>query len=322
MVKLGFIGCGTHASANLYPCLRFAECELVAVCDPVEDRRQYCARAFGAQRAYARHAELLATEDLDGVLICGPAEMHYQVALDALDKGLHVFIEKPPAPTAREARDIQTKAASAGRVAMVAFMKRFAQKYKLAHEISAKPAFGGRRHLLLRYSHGAKTDRHQAHTLITIHAVDLVRHFMGEVKAAHVAHIPAGEGWSLSAQFQCEQGTATLISQATAPGVLERLELTGDGEFLVVDEVATLTHFTQGDSIWSPPVGTLYRNNFALQTSDNASAELQGYAGEVRAFVEAVRTDTPPPYSTIDDAVRAMEIIEAIEGIDWGTVER
>jgi predicted dehydrogenase len=321
MVRLGFIGCGTHATMNLYPCLRLADCRLLAVCDPVDGRREHCARVFGAPRQYAEHAELLEKEGLDAVMICGPAAMHHQVALDALRSGLHVFIEKPPAPTLAAAREIRDAARAAGRIYMCAFMKRFAQKYVLAAQLSAKPEFGGRQHLLLRYSHGAKIDPHGTLTLMTIHAIDLVRHFMGEITAAQICRNDVDGASSFTVQLRCERGPATLVSLATAPGVTERLELTGKGQSIVVDEVATLSHFVMGPSIWAPPVATLYRNNFPLQTMDNSSAELQGYAGEVRAFIDAVRTGTPPAVATIDDAVRAMQIIEAIENTTWGTVE-
>jgi predicted dehydrogenase len=321
MVRVGFIGCGNHATTNLYPSLRFAECELLAVCDPVDDRREYCARVFGAQRQYAQHRELLEKEELDAVFICGPSSMHHQVAIEALQRGLHVFIEKPPAPSYAQAKEIRDAARQAGKICMCAFMKRFAQKYELAMQLSDAPEFGGRQHLLLRYSHGARMGVRDTLSLMTVHAIDLVRHFMGEVSRVQVCNTTVDGGSSLTAQLQCQRGPATLISQATMPGVAEHLEITGKGHFIIVDEVATLMHFGPSGNIWGPPAATLYRNNFPLQTRDNSSLEIQGYAGEVRAFVNAVKTNTPPAVSTIDDAVRAMQIIEAIENVTWGDAE-
>ena len=71
--RIGFVGCGTHATQNLYPSLRFAGCELVAAADPIEERRDYVRRHFGAQRVYSGYEEMLEQESLDGVMVCGPA---------------------------------------------------------------------------------------------------------------------------------------------------------------------------------------------------------------------------------------------------------
>ena len=321
MTRLGFIGCGTHASANLYPCVRNSPIELVAICDPIEERLSACARKFGPTRTYADHRELLEREQLDAVFVCGPPAMHHEVSLEAFRRGLHVFVEKPPAPDAAGARQLRDAARSAGKLGMVGFMKRFAQKVQLAESIAASPEFGGLRHMFLRYSHGARMGPHSTHTLMSIHAVDLVRHFMGEVTRVQVCQFPVGEGWSLSMNLDCARGPATLVCQASAPGVKERLELTGDGQMIVVDELATLTHYREGAGIWEPPVGTRYENNFALQTDANSSAEIQGYAGEVRAFIEAVASGNPLTRATLDDAVRAMEIVEAIEHATWEGLE-
>ena len=252
-------------------------------------------------------------------MICGPAAMHHEVALEALRRGLPVFLEKPPAPTYLATREIAAAAATAGVVCMCGFMKRYAQKYQLAAKISDEPAFGGRQHLLLRYSHAAKGDAHGTLTLMTIHAIDLVRHFMGEVSRIQVCQRDVNGGHSLTAQMLCQRGPATLVSQATAPAVTERLELTGIGQAITVDELSSLAHVVTGKSIWSPPVATLYGNNFPLQTADNLSLEIQGYAGEVRAFVDAVKARRPG-VGTIDDAARAMQIAEAMESVAWGEV--
>lgn len=321
MLRLGFIGCGTHATMNLYPALRFAPCELVAVADPLEDRRAYCARVFGAKQAYSDYGQMLEREKLDAVIVCGPPKLHHEAGVRALKAGLHVMVEKPPAETLEGVLELRQAARDAKRVCMCAFMKRFAQKYRKAFEISQRPDFGGRQHLLVRYSHGAAMDAGRTYPLMAIHAIDLVRHFMGDARRVQLARMDISGGTSVAAVFQCEQGIATLISMSSEPAVMERLELTGDGEKIVVDELSTLVHYGRGKDIWAPPSATLLAGNPTLQTEANASGEIQGYIGEVREFVSAATENRPPCGATIDDGVRAMQIIKCIEPVTWGEVE-
>lgn len=80
--------------------------ELVAVADP----------AFGSDRPvpdelrdlarYTDHREMLARGDLDGVIVASPSEMHVSHALDCLDAGVAVLIEKPVAVDREQARPL------------------------------------------------------------------------------------------------------------------------------------------------------------------------------------------------------------------------
>ena len=53
-LRIGFIGCGRHATKALYPSLRYAGIDLAAVCDIDENAARRNARWFGAERTYTR----------------------------------------------------------------------------------------------------------------------------------------------------------------------------------------------------------------------------------------------------------------------------
>ena len=96
-LRVGFIGCGRHATKMLYPSLHLARIELAAVCDIDESKAQRNAKWFGAQSVYTDHKQMLENEKLDGVLICTSPTTHTTLALDCIERGLPVFVEKPPA---------------------------------------------------------------------------------------------------------------------------------------------------------------------------------------------------------------------------------
>lgn len=311
--KIGFVGCGTHADVNLYPSLRFADCELTAAADLYEERRERARRAHGADRVYDDYREMFEREKLDAAVVCGPPGLHHEAALAAMENGLHVLVEKPPAETLQQAEQMLRTARRTGRICMVAFMKRFAQKYVAAKRMMQREDFGRATHLLLRYSFNVDRDRRSFLAGMCSHPLDLARYFMGDYRRMQARWNDSEGGLTLSLNCAFENGgTGTLVMSGRAPAVMERLELTGEGAMLVVDDVATLEYYPRAEKRWRPPLKQVRRPNFALQTEENNSLVLQGYAGEVREFVDAVREGRSPRTSTIEDGVALMRIVEKL----------
>ncbi|MFQ6098286.1 MAG: Gfo/Idh/MocA family protein, partial [Armatimonadota bacterium] len=97
-LRFAFIGCGSHASSCLQPCIPLIpELDFVATCDLDEKKAESCARRFGALRSYTDWRRMVEHEQLDAVGICGPPELHLEVGIRCLEAGLHVFLEKPHA---------------------------------------------------------------------------------------------------------------------------------------------------------------------------------------------------------------------------------
>ncbi len=323
-VQVGFIGCGTHASMNLYPSLRFTPARLVAVADLYEERRERIGRVYNVPRVYDDYVKLLDEErDLDAVLISGPPKLHHEAAIAAMESGLHVYCEKPPAEDLAGTEEMLEVSRSTGRICMVGFMKRFAQKYAMAKEISAREEFGRPTHLLLRYSFKTGGGRLRGFLAgMASHAFDLARHFMGDFRRIHALWSDPDQGIILTLSVEFASGaTGVIVMSSVAPGVVERLELTGEGAMVVVDDVATLEYYPRVDTVWKPLPREVHRPNMALQTPENSSLYLQGYAGEIAAFIEAVSADTPPPVATIEDGVEMMRIVELLSGGESGTFE-
>jgi predicted dehydrogenase len=131
-LRVGVVGGGLIAQAMHLPYLahlsdRF---EVVALADPSARVRDGVGRRFGIPDTYPGHRELLERTDLDAVLICAPAAAHAEIALAALDAGLHVFVEKPMCLTLAAADEIVRAAGEAGRVVQVGYMNRFDPAYE------------------------------------------------------------------------------------------------------------------------------------------------------------------------------------------------
>jgi len=106
-VKCGVLGAGWWGTfAHIPGIIGHPQAELVAIQSRNADEARKVAEAFGVCHACQTDDELLAIEDLDAVVVSSTPNMHYAQARAALERGLHVLVEKPMTLTAAEAREL------------------------------------------------------------------------------------------------------------------------------------------------------------------------------------------------------------------------
>ncbi|GHV58598.1 oxidoreductase [Spirochaetia bacterium] len=122
--KLAIVGAGSMAD---YHCKGFsrAGAEVVAIADMDTSR----ARAFGEGRGikhfYKDLSEMIAAHpDLDAVSVITPNKFHKPLVIEALEKGKHVYCEKPPALNAAEMRAMLEASKKSGKILMFDFNNR------------------------------------------------------------------------------------------------------------------------------------------------------------------------------------------------------
>lgn len=118
MLKLGVLGVGAIATVDygVLPNLHHIadKVELVALCDPVEERTAAAAKTYGARETYATLDEMLDASDIDLVLNLTPIPAHGPTSLKILEAGKHLATEKPLATTMEEADALIDLAAASG----------------------------------------------------------------------------------------------------------------------------------------------------------------------------------------------------------------
>ena len=194
-IKLGFVGCGGHATGQLYPTIHtIPEIDLTAVCDLKEELAKRNARDFGAGKWYTDLDKMLSEEKLDGVAISGPPQMHCEVGKKCIDAGLPIFVEKPSAISYKEALDLAEYAKGKGLWGAVGFMKRHSTCYRMAKAITEKEEFGKVNEIEVRFANGAypsiwEIEEPARAFLIAqaVHIFDLIRFFCGGVAEIYAA---------------------------------------------------------------------------------------------------------------------------------------
>jgi predicted dehydrogenase len=126
-LRIGVVGGGLVAQAMHLHFLAHQgeQFELVAVADPSAIVRDELQRLYGLEATYTDHRELLEGSKLDAVVICSPSQTHAEATLDALDRDLNVFVEKPMCITLADADRIIEAQRTSGKVVQVGYMKRF-----------------------------------------------------------------------------------------------------------------------------------------------------------------------------------------------------
>ncbi|HEU5088994.1 MAG TPA: Gfo/Idh/MocA family oxidoreductase [Roseiflexaceae bacterium] len=97
-IKAGLIGCGSVSIRGILPHLTMDDArervELVAVCDVVETRAREAAQRFGIREYYQHSTDMIASSDIDLVLIATPIPYHFADTVRALEAGKHVYVQK------------------------------------------------------------------------------------------------------------------------------------------------------------------------------------------------------------------------------------
>ncbi|RLI06935.1 gfo/Idh/MocA family oxidoreductase, partial [Candidatus Bathyarchaeota archaeon] len=136
------VGCGRQGEKHLRAYLGIRGVEPV-VCEARKDR----ARELGALysvRCVTDYDEALSNMagELDAVDICTPTRYHYEQVMKALRAGLHVFCEKPLAPTYEQAKEIAEEAKKRDRMVMVGFLYKFHPAVRLVKNLLDSGALG------------------------------------------------------------------------------------------------------------------------------------------------------------------------------------
>ena len=111
-VRIGVIGAGWWATFAHIPAINsHPNAELVAVQSRERAKAEKIARDFGAKHPCTGIEEILAIKELDAVVVSSTPNVHFTQAKAALERGLHVLLEKPMTFTAGEARELVELAA-------------------------------------------------------------------------------------------------------------------------------------------------------------------------------------------------------------------
>ncbi len=136
-LKVGIIGTGWIAEAHMTQLLKMPDVEIVAGADLIPGKAEAFMKKFGKEdaRCYLSGHEMLEAEELDAVCICTYNRQHAPCAIDALEHGVHVMLEKPFTVTTEEAVECIRAEKKSGKILSIGFQPRFNPNMQLVKKI-------------------------------------------------------------------------------------------------------------------------------------------------------------------------------------------
>ncbi|PSH65151.1 Gfo/Idh/MocA family protein [Phyllobacterium sophorae] len=323
-LKIGWIGCGIHATQMLLPQLLRHDVEIVALCDIDARRLADASRQFGVKRLTSDGDELIRMPGIDAIGMAVGPDQHLEFGKKALDRGLSVFMEKPPSGTADGARELRAASKRSGKPLLVGFMKRYSVGNKIAHNIIKSGRFGPVLGLTGYYMTApgyftGNVDYTGFFLHHCVHYMDLVSFFVSPVRtisARKVEKTPGRVLFHVGFEFECGAigniAMGTIQSRGTP---VERIELMSDHQRLEVDDVIEVRWNRNPPFKVDDPNATLADDVDTLTWKPNftaaANEDPKGYYSLLADVVPALGgTSTAAP--TIHDGVVAMEWLEVL----------
>ncbi|MCP5115431.1 MAG: Gfo/Idh/MocA family oxidoreductase [bacterium] len=137
-IPIGLIGCGWYGLVDLKAALAAGGVEVAALCDVDTGHLAGAATEIeklqGARpQTYASHNDLLDHSGLQAVIIATPPHWHALQFIDACEKGLDIYQEKPLSYDIREGRAMVDAAQTAGNIVQVGFQRRQSPNFQAAN---------------------------------------------------------------------------------------------------------------------------------------------------------------------------------------------
>ena len=331
MLNIGLVGLGFMAATHLRAYRQVEGARVAALCNPsgrhLDGDFTNVAGNVGATdpvvldmagvKATKRFTELLADPDLHAIDICAPTKAHAELAIAALQAGKHVLCEKPLARTSAAAKQIVDAAAKARGIFMPAMCLRFWPEWAWLKEaiaagrygkvlaarfrrVAEPPGWGRNNFFNGAESGGALFDLH-------VHDTDFVNFCFGRPRCVFSSGYQKFSGAIDHVVTQYDVPGDAIVhaegSWAMTPGFGFNMSYTVNFERATADydiargkEALKLSEEGQLPRVVAMPV----------EPSD-------GYVGELRHFVECVRSGKASSVVTTRDGLASVEICEAEE---------
>jgi len=295
---------------------RIPEARLVGVSDASPEKRHQFVERFPSVAAFADHHALVASPDVEAVVIASPTTWHAEMVLEAMRARKAIFCEKPLTLEAAEASALRAEETRTGAFVQVGFMRRFDRAYAAAqrsleagelgrpvyiHCISRDPDAPPAE--FLKASGGILAD-------LCVHDIDLARWLTG----SEVASVYAQGGVLLHERV----GAAGDLDQVDlllrfANGALGHIEGSRNARYgydIRTEVVCTGGTLLVGELNRTPCMTLDRRGSHRDVVPGFLERFEQAYENELRRFVQCVREGLPSE-ATVEDGLRTIEVVAA-----------
>ena len=302
-MKIAIFGAGGIAQRVYLPLLTsWPGVEITGVFSRTQKNVDTTCRDWRLSFGTTNFKQLLETKPEVALVITNNAT-HFPFVLQLLEAGVDVLVEKPMAYSSAEARQLADLADAQKRILMVSFNRRYAILYQQAKEL-----FQNRKIQMAVFEKHRNTVSHLSlynnYVDDTIHQIDLLRHFCGEVTPSYT-QTQKQDGQLVGAVSQAvtsEGGLVVLMTSLKAGSWQERVALHGDDITVEVEAFRQLKIKKQDSE-----------EVFSNDRPGRWITELKerGFYGMIEHFLDCVKT-RQQPLTSGRDAQKTHELIDAL----------
>lgn len=322
-MKMTVVGVGSMGRNHVRILIDTPHVDLVGVADQHEEAARATAQKYGIP-VYTDYLRLFEECDPDGVVVAVPTAHHHTVAMAAIERGIHVLVEKPITTTSEEARSLIDAAEQRGVILAVGHIERFNPAViELKRRMDAGEL--GRIFMIHARRQSPFPRRIQdvgvASDLAT-HELDMMLYLAGseveklsaEVKQV-LSHSPREDIVFGLLRFQ--NGVLGILDvNWVTPTKVRELTITGERGMFVVNYLSQELYFYENPAAPVKPDNPswLMGEDFRVDPGHMTRYEIQRkepLRSELEAFVEAIRGGTTPLVGG-EDGLRALQLVERV----------
>lgn len=195
MLKVALIGAGKMGISHLSILGASPQVNVVGVCDTSKMVNDFLSK-YGNFNCFTDYKKMIADVNPDAVVVAVPTKFHYTVIKDLLEKGIHVFAEKPFCLTVAEGKELVELAAQKGLVTQVGYHNKFIGTFREVKKVVDSGVLGEIYHFIAE-SYGPVVTRKKQDTWrsdpsegggclldYASHVIDLINDILSPVKAS------------------------------------------------------------------------------------------------------------------------------------------
>jgi myo-inositol 2-dehydrogenase/D-chiro-inositol 1-dehydrogenase len=315
-VGIGVIGCGNITEFRHLPALvsEVPEFDLRALCNRSETNLHHLGERFRVAPVdrYTDYRKLLARDDIQAILVAASPAANLEIVPEAASAGKHVFVEKPMAETATQARIMIDAVKRAGVKLQVGFNKRYYYAYRTAFDLIRSGRVDSPTGVNARFwfppSRREMPARKQVVSQNGIHVLDLVQFFLGPAAEVFAREMIVQRRVTVAATLVFQTGAVgnvLLSSGASWSYPNEWLEVVGsNGCCLSAENGRRVTLFVEGQP------GLYFEESISAHWLTGHGEA--GFTSQLKAFARSIQIDAPTEVGPLD-GLRSVLLAEAIE---------
>jgi predicted dehydrogenase len=329
VIRVGVVGYGYWGPNLVRNFSDVAGCEVAAVCDLSADRRALATRRHPSVAAVSDPLDLIRDPGIDAIVIATPVSSHYQLAMDALAAGKHVWVEKPLTLNSMQAERLVDEADRVGRTLLVDHTFTYTTAVRKMRELVAGDSLGK-----IYYYDSVRVNlglfQHDVNVIwdLAVHDLSIMDYVLDEkpvaVSATGMAHVPGQpENIAYLTLFYPSSLIAHVHVNWLAPVKVRRTLVGGSRKMIVYDDLEPsekIKVYDKGLTLRDNPE-SVYQRLAGYRSGDMWAPQLElseALHTEANHFVRCIMSGETP----ITDGRAGLRVVRILEAASQSMRDR